>query len=645
MEIVLDYIATYWTRWVWPISQFIIGLGLVIFVHELGHFLAAKWAGIKVLVFSLGMGKKVFSIQRGETEYRFAMLPIGGYIQMLGQDDFKPSETDEPIPGSWQAAPAGKKLIVLSAGVVMNVIFAMLCFVGIYMVGMQFVAPVIGGVVPNFPAATVKLPAEVAKAMGVEEAVGLRPTDRITAIGGKKIRRFHALIQAAALSKKTETFDLSVQRQVNGGVINFDVTLEPRQAKAGMQQFMFGIAMPTVITQPIGSHYAGQERFEPGDLVAGIAGEPISPNENLLPYVKLDGSPVKVTVSRNETLVNVPVKPYLYSAGDELLTILGMVARTEVGEVQADSAAAKAGLLPGDVVVKYAGISNPSRTRILKANKKLYRKQTYIHVLRDGKVLGPMAVTPQRKGGRNIIGLLMLPAQDETVVAKVAKKSPAEQAKIPAGAVITKVNDTTVASWPEVFNALAAASGKDVTLSYRLGVEEKTADLGALDKKAFDPTDPKQFGISLPALDLSKTDMLQTPLIRLGPINALRCGASDTVNFVATTYETLLRLIEGRVSHKGAAGPVGIGDIAIKIARRGPVEFIYFMSMLSAIIAVFNFLPLPVLDGGHVVLVLVEKIRRKPIPLRVQMGIQIAGWVMFLGLFAAVTFQDIMRLI
>jgi len=654
MEIVVDYIVTYWTHWVWPIAQFLIGLGVVVFVHEFGHFLAAKWAGIKVQRFSIGMGRPLWSFQRGETQYQIAMVPIGGYVQMLGQDDFKPAESDEPVAGSWQAAPAGRKLIVLAAGVTMNVIFAMLVFVGIYLVGKQFGQPVVGGVVPGYPAATVKLPEKVAKAMDVKEAVGLRPTDRINAINGRKIRRFQKLVVAAGLSSEGQTFDLSVRRRISGKAepIDFDVSLKPKQATDDLKQYMFGISPPMVIEKPAEAFYAGKARFAAGDQPAGIAGEPIGPGTNLLPYVKLDGKPVNVRVYRDNEFVDVPVKPFLYGRADDgrktggaPLEILGMSSRVQVGKVAADSPAAGAGLQPGDVIVEYAGISNPTHTQILEANKGLYRKQVSIVVLRDGKLLDPIPITPQRKETRNIIGVAMLPAQDDTVVARVVKDSPAAKENIPAGAVITKVNDTDVSTWQQVFNALADAEGKDVRLTYRAGGAEHTADMGVLDKKAFDATNEDQFAIVLPALNLSELKPLMTEPIRLGPIGALRWGFDDTVNFVSSTYKGLLRLMQGRVPTKGASGPVGIGAIAVRVARQGPGEFIYFMAMLSAIIAVFNFLPLPVLDGGHVVMVLIEKIRRRPIPIRVQMGIQITGWILILGLFVALTYQDIMRLI
>ncbi|KKL50089.1 hypothetical protein LCGC14_2308990 [marine sediment metagenome] len=148
MEILIDHIVTMWSRWIWPLGQFIIGLSLVVFVHELGHFLAAKWAGIKVLKFSLGMGPQLWGIERGGTQYRIGAIFIGGYVQMLGQDDFKPAkgeDGEEAESGSWQAAPAGKRLVVLAAGVAMNVIFSALVFLMVYLIGIEFIAPLILG--------------------------------------------------------------------------------------------------------------------------------------------------------------------------------------------------------------------------------------------------------------------------------------------------------------------------------------------------------------------------------------------------------------------------------------------------------------------------------------------------------------------
>src|SRR4030067_901841 len=79
-------------NWAWPILLLAFGLGMLIFVHELGHFLAAKLVGIRVDPFALGFGPRLFGFKRGETDYRISAIPLGGYIKMLGQDDLDPSK-------------------------------------------------------------------------------------------------------------------------------------------------------------------------------------------------------------------------------------------------------------------------------------------------------------------------------------------------------------------------------------------------------------------------------------------------------------------------------------------------------------------------------------------------------------------------
>src|SRR5690554_3558577 len=91
MELLALNLANVFGQWVWPLLGFFVGLGLVVFVHELGHFLVAKSVGIRVERFAIGMGPKVAGVKLGETEYCICALPIGGYVKMTGQDDFAPN--------------------------------------------------------------------------------------------------------------------------------------------------------------------------------------------------------------------------------------------------------------------------------------------------------------------------------------------------------------------------------------------------------------------------------------------------------------------------------------------------------------------------------------------------------------------------
>lgn len=647
MELVIDEIATFWSRWLWPILLLVLGLGLVIFFHELGHFFAAKWAGIKVVRFMVGLGK-VFSFRRGETEYRIGFFPMGGYVHMLGQDDFRPQATEEADPRSWQRAPVRKRLVVLAAGVAMNVVFAALAFVVIYMIGIRFKAPVVGGVKADFPAATCRLPQHVAEAMGADEAVGLRPADRIVAMNGRPVRRFRQLAFAALLSGEGETFRLSVVRDVGGRDVEFDVVLKPQRDESEDvpgRPYVFGISSALEITEPAQGHYAGDARFQEGDLIAEIGGDPAGyMMEGAVPLIESAGQPVEVTVIRASERVAVAVQTYLAGRGRgsiEVLEMLGMAARLEIGKVIKDSPAAKAGLKIGDLIVEYAGIENPGRSQMAEANAQLYKKQATIRVLRAGEVVEAQ-VRPHRKGGETVIGVALLPVQNETLVADVAEGSPAAKAGVQRGAVITRVNDQPVTTWAELYHALKAQAGEDVVLTYTHAGSEHLAPIGRLTKKKFAPTN---YGCGIPAIGLGKVEVKQTKPVRGNPAQALAWSVWDTYEFIATTYLSLVRMGQGRVGTGGAAGPVGIGALAIGIARNNVIDFVYFMAMLSVIIAVFNFLPLPVLDGGHAVLLGVEKIRGRPLPPKVQAGIQMVGLALILGLFVALTFQDILRLI
>jgi len=640
----------------------IVFLGLVIFVHELGHFLAAKWAGIKVEEFALGLGKRLAGFRRGETEYRLNILPFGGYVKMLGQDDFDPLHAEQADPRSWQRTTVGKRLVVLSAGVVMNVVFAVLVFVLVYLVGIRFVAPVVGGVSPGFPAAEVELPAEVAAAMGRKRAVGLMPGDRILAINGREIRKFDEIFEAAALSSAGERFRLLVSREVNGRKLTFEVTLVPKRMERGPggPRYAFGIApaLDAVIAEPAAVGYVGTERFRPGDKILAVGGREIHRAWEIDSALEnLDAPVVKVLVQRGGRRVTVPLRAYLFNrtqphppAGDaqwraqedaELLTLLGLSPRVEVAQVAKGSPADKAGLEPGDVIVRYGDVSDPSRARLMAISRQLKGTPAPMTVLRAGRKVH-LTVTPTNHEGEVLIGIHALPDEAHLVVGAVRPDSPADAAGIVPGVVLRKVNGTAVETWSDVYRALQAADGRTVTVTYALGTEQETARIGPLTREMFDP---QAYEFGFPALGYSTRERLKTGRVQtFNPLRALSWSFRDTWSRIVNTYRMLWSLGRGDVNPRQVHGPIGIGAAAIAIGRQDGMMLVYFMSMLSVIVAVINFLPLPVLDGGHVVLVLIEKVRGRPLPLKVVAAVQIVGWVLILGVFVAVTWNDFQRI-
>lgn len=162
------------------ILAFAVTLGILIVVHEYGHYLAARFFGVKVLCFSIGFGKKLFSYRRKNdpdaTEWSVSAIPLGGYVRMLqenGSDDGPISEADKGK--AFDFKPAWQRLIIVLAGPVANLLFAVLAYAALYMSGITVPEPYVGDAIPNTPAAV----------------AGITEGDRFEKIGDREIRTFN----------------------------------------------------------------------------------------------------------------------------------------------------------------------------------------------------------------------------------------------------------------------------------------------------------------------------------------------------------------------------------------------------------------------------------------------------------------------
>ena len=700
----LTSLMGFWTKWAWPILQLAIGLGLVIFVHELGHYLLAKFVGIKVERFALGFGPRVVGFKRGETDYCIKLLPLGGYVKMLGQEDLAPDKeiTD---PRAFGNKSIGARMAVVSAGVVMNVIFAAVLFVVVGLVGMQFVAPVVGGVMPDWPAHTAKIVWQVDPNAGETtqpaDSVGLEAGDRITRIDGdglllkilgNSIDTFDKLKTVTLLADMDDTFTLTIQRQRGQQRLVGTATLGVKSIRSprGGKMPGFGIEpAPDVVFGDNGKAVLS-DLLKPNDRIVAVAGRPVQHYWDLLPITgTLDGQPVTVVVQRQGRRIDVNVQPELsggkrgdvifdendnrhygtilrrdanelvlrtedgsdltfaredVSAGeDELLDILGMIPQMRIASVTKKSPAHKTGLQPGDIVVGYGDQGPPTWREFLDINDKAAEASSpaTIIVQRDGKVIPPLAIQPKKHDGRALVGIVPVPDVMHAVVAGVRAGSPAGKAGIQAGDVIDKINDRAVTSWIDVAGALNDLADQDVSITYRRGQMSSAADIGKLDKTVYDRSD---YEYSLPTGHLP-LQPLMTPPVKKSPIVAIAWGAGKTRDFLAATYATLRSTLRGTVSAKELRGPLGIAEIAIKVAKREPIRFVYLMAIISVSLAVINFLPFPVVDGGLAVFLIIEKIRRRPLPLKVMNAVNMAGVALLLLVFVAVTWNDLTQMI
>jgi regulator of sigma E protease len=191
------------------ILAFLFVLGVLIFVHELGHFLVARWHGVRVHTFSLGFGPKLLKFRRGDTEYCISAVPLGGYVKLAGEtvEDARTGAPDEFLSKSkwvrFQVYLAGPIMNILLAIVVLAVVFAQEADIPTY----EQAAPVIGQVAPDSPAAS----------------AGLRPGDQILSVQGRPVATWDQLM-LEVLPRASQALSLSVLRgaDTSSGISVFD---------------------------------------------------------------------------------------------------------------------------------------------------------------------------------------------------------------------------------------------------------------------------------------------------------------------------------------------------------------------------------------------------------------------------------------
>jgi regulator of sigma E protease len=674
----------------------VFGFGFVIFWHELGHFLAAKWAGVQVEQFAVGFGtamiswRKGLGIRRGssrdeyeqklqkylqenqvaelfgageyrrleyaaaklgvgETEYRLNWIPLGGYVKMLGQDDMNPNALSES-PRAYNNKPIYKRMIIVSAGVVMNMILAVILFALLFRIGFDVPPAVVGGVQPGSPA----------------QQAGVLVGDRILYFDGNYQHDFTKFMMNVALVQEAQAVAMQVQSP-DGTVRNLTVTA--RRASSDPNGFLKLGIEPSPELRGLDAKKLPKDwdedrdlvpadlfAIKPGEVITAVNGQPVEVKE----YYKLDravqasfGKPVVLTV-KNEAgqTRQVDALPHFADPfGMMELNFAGMVPRAQVETIVPDSSA-KGKLHPGDVVLSltlkpandtYMNLS-PDELRDRLGQASASGSTVDLVVLRGDQQITVSGLSAQVKlaqeGKR---GLGIGPAYDgeHAVGGTVEKESAADRAKVPAGANLLAVNNQPVQSWYDVHRILSSIkSPTTVAIRARVGEKESTYKLELTD------TDLSQLAsIRYMILESAALHELSEPRQTSNPILATKWGVAETRDLIVQFYLTLRRMVQGSVAPSNAMGPVGIFTTGSKIANRGIDWLVWFLAMISANLAVVNFLPIPIVDGGLFVFLILEKIMRKPLSARAQSIAQIVGLALIASVFLFVTYHDISRLL
>ncbi len=292
---------------VWLLLQkawwFLVVLGVLVAFHELGHFLAARWVGVRVLKFSLGFGPKLFSRQMGETEYLLSAIPLGGYVKLFGEDETEALTPDDRRRSFSHQGLWGKVLIV-AAGPGFNFILAYLIFAGWLSTGAPLFVPTFRDLSPDIEAMVPGSPADTA---------GMQIGDRVTKVNGKEIATRTELLDAVSKSKG-QPLTMEVKR--DGRLVPLQVTpvLPPAghvPAPSDEGAYYIGVEeTPPLITSVMHGLPAAAAGFQAGDHVASIDGQPIHTWAQMTGIVKdHPAKPLQVEVLRNGHRIALTVTP------------------------------------------------------------------------------------------------------------------------------------------------------------------------------------------------------------------------------------------------------------------------------------------------------------------------------------------------
>ena len=183
---------------------FVLVLSLIVLVHEGGHFIVARWCGVRVEEFSVGFGKELWGwTDKHKTRWKICLLPLGGYVKMFGDEDASSTKTSQKVPAkerkfTFMAQPLWKRACIIFAGPAMNYVFAIVLLTGLFFtMGKVIVPPVVGSVLPDSPA----------------QEADLQKGDRILSINGKPIEGFQEIVRFVRLKGYGKPLTLEIQRE------------------------------------------------------------------------------------------------------------------------------------------------------------------------------------------------------------------------------------------------------------------------------------------------------------------------------------------------------------------------------------------------------------------------------------------------
>lgn len=521
----------------------IVLLGVLVFVHEAGHFIVGRYFGIGVEAFSLGFGPALLRFNRKGTVYQVGLIPLGGYVKFYGTTVADQSDA-RPEGKRFDEASVMERSMTLLAGPIANFIFAVILFTGMVFYGLPRLAPVLGTIRTGSPAA----------------AAGLEIGDQIVSVDGHQVESWNEF-QKYVSARPGESMDFAVKRQDQ--VIHKKVNSE---------------SVP-------GEDVLGRE----GQI--GIVG--VSPNfSSSVLWVSEKNSPA-------------------FKAGFKNLDVVQAVGETKLKRLDLFAKALQEAKNRGDSTVAVQVLRQPGdQSEKINLDISLF----------DGNLAS--------------LGLAH--------GAMVVKQSDYPD-KIFPGDVLATWNGQAISDFFELSNLNQNNKLSRVKLGFirnfelvEVDVDMKSVDVQKAKGRETLKVIPADFALEMipPELELQKYS---------NPLEALWFGISITVEQSWNVTKTLGLLVTGQFPLKALGGPIMMAKVAGDSAERGIQVFLTAMALISLNLGVVNLFPIPVLDGGQLLLCFIEGVRRKKPSMETIENFQRIGFVMVMSLVILATYNDISR--
>lgn len=674
----------------WNIGKVLLGLGFVIFVHELGHFLVAKACGVQCDKFYVGfdvpikigpikLPGAIFKFQWGETEYGIGTIPLGGYVKMLGQDDNPNQAEDEAArirtvnedgeevlnPRSYPAKSVPQRMAIISAGVIMNLIFGILMAAAAYRIGTPIQPASVGGV--TYGSAAWKAGWESGY-----DLVGFSDSDEESFFYRYTWDLKYAVIGAGMEGARAVDFRV-VDRQGQTRTSN----VVPMQVSQDGKHRAVGIVNATNSTVALTASVLDESTADadamlmPGDEVIEVEGKAISfdrygPEETRQrlgweaqeALAKNPERPVQVKVRRADAEIVLTVPP-LKMQGPGFVLGIGPVVSFQKG-----SKGAELGFQLGDVIEQVNGmdLTNIGAIQLPQYLAAFDGQEVTFGVRRNSEEETSLVeiVVPSFERGitylarvPNAIGCLTSLGLAYTTSHVVTASS------IPEVEVGDELVATQYVQRPEVAEKvdselLDVRSMSEYWTWFHVHGSSQFANSTVETKLVFERQESNELVEIVPdwaALEgrfQPSRGVVFSPLQRVHQVDgigeALSQGWIRTKQDLQRVGQTIGWIADGTASVRDLGGPVMIMKVAKDEAAQSVTRLLLFLTMLSANLAILNFLPIPVLDGGHFVFLTIELITRKPVSERIQGTLSVMFMFLLLGFMLFIVFNDVVRL-